>query len=130
MQAIICEDNKQDQFQLRRILESGGYDVAAAFENGRELMDWLKANPGKAHVIVMDLIMPVLDGYATLFEMIEEKMQYRVVIASVENSREVVTNLLQHGIMNFISKPLDRATVLEKINAVMLKAAPRLGKGA
>jgi CheY-like chemotaxis protein len=122
--AIICEDRKQDAFKLRQILESRGYNVVAVAENGRELINLLKTHRDTIDLVLLDIIMPVLDGYAAFTEIREERFPVRVIMMSVENSRAVIENVLHLGAAEYITKPLDRDIVLEKVDRAVSKKAP------
>ncbi|MEQ9367189.1 MAG: response regulator [Leptospirales bacterium] len=123
---IICEDKKQEAMKLRQILESRGYEILAIAENGRELMGLLTDEfKNKADFVALDIIMPVLDGYAAFTEIREAKLPVRVIFVSVENSRAVMENVMQLGASGYITKPLDRDIVLEKIDKALSTPAPK-----
>ncbi|MCB1175111.1 MAG: response regulator [Leptospiraceae bacterium] len=121
MSVVICEDNRKDQFELRRILESGHIPVLETFNHGRDLMNWLEANPGKAQIVLLDIIMPVLDGYAAFCEIQAKKLSVQVIFVTVENSRDVIRSLVDKGAAQYITKPLDRDSVIQKIRQVLAK---------
>ncbi|MCB1316374.1 MAG: response regulator [Leptospiraceae bacterium] len=124
MNAIICEDHKADAARLHRILESGGFHVVATFENGRQMMDWLLKHPNEAEIVFLDIIMPVLDGYAAFWEIREYKLNVRVVFVSVENSQSVIASVLKLGAQSYITKPFERESVLEHVNKAIKLPLP------
>ncbi len=123
-QALICEDKKQEAQRLRQILESRGYHVVDVAENGRDLLRMLEEHRGKIDFVMLDIIMPVLDGYAAFHEMIEQKHSVRTIFLSVENSKAVIESLLRLGAAEYITKPFDRDSVLQKVEKALTKKAP------
>lgn len=61
---LIVEDDAHIRATLLMLLESEGYDVAEAAD-GQQALDWLRAG-GKPDLILLDLMMPVLDGWQFL----------------------------------------------------------------
>ena len=122
---IICEDKKQEAMKLRQVLESRGYGVLAVVENGRELMKLLNGElKGKADFVLLDIIMPVLDGFAAFHEIRDGKIPVRVIFVSVENSKAVMENVLRLGASGYITKPLDRDTILQKLDEALSRKVP------
>lgn len=116
---IICDDQKLRVQEIRQILGSNPrYHVMETFANGRDVADWVKRNPGKADVLFLDIIMPVMDGYAAFFEIHAADPALKVIFISIENSPPLVKDLLSHGAAGFVPKPVDR----EKVNAAIVKA--------
>lgn len=116
---IICDDQKLRVQEIRQILGSSHRNqIVETFANGREVANWVKRNPGKADVLFLDIIMPVMDGYSAFFEIHQADPALKVIFVSVENSPPLIKDLLAHGAAGFVPKPIDR----EKINAAVAKA--------
>lgn len=63
---LIVDDDTGIRDLLEGLLEEEGYNVATA-RNGREALETLRARAGLGpHVILLDLMMPVLDGYGVM----------------------------------------------------------------
>jgi CheY-like chemotaxis protein len=58
---LVVEDDRSARDTLREVLEDAGYEVAPA-ANGREALERLRG-PWRAQVILLDLAMPVMDGW-------------------------------------------------------------------
>ena len=114
MNAVICDDNKSDATRLARIVESGNIHVVHTGENGRELLNYLRRNE-PVDLILLDIVMPVLDGYAAFHEIREHRIPARIVFVSIENSSQLVENVIKLGARGFITKPFDRERVLESL---------------
>jgi CheY-like chemotaxis protein len=59
---LVVEDDKDIRRNLKRLLESEGYTVDLA-ENGQVALDFLAAAVRLPSVIILDLMMPVMDGF-------------------------------------------------------------------
>ena len=120
---VICDDKKSEIIKLKQILESRRYKVVETFGNGRELVTWYKRRPDSADCILLDIIMPVLDGYAAFWELKELDPLPRVIFISVENTIGVVKNVIELGASDFITKPLQRDKILERVRKTLERLA-------
>ena len=66
-QVLIVDDDEDIRDTLKELLEDEGYEVACG-ANGREALDKLRAMQGQPCMIVLDLMMPVMDGWEFLRE--------------------------------------------------------------
>jgi CheY-like chemotaxis protein len=59
---LVVDDDRSIRETLRTILQDEGYPVMVA-ANGREALDRLEASPGPPSLCIVDLVMPILDGW-------------------------------------------------------------------
>lgn len=118
---VICDDRRIDAQQVAQILESRSYKVIHVFENGRQLVDWYAENKEDADLIILDVVMPVLDGYAAFWKLKEMKPFPRIVFLSVENSANVIKSVISNGAVDFITKPFKREVILDRIGKAVRK---------
>ncbi|MBM9501777.1 response regulator [Leptospira sp. 201903070] len=119
-QVLIAENSRFQAKQLAQILESEGYQVIGFAENGKELVKLFDQHR-LVDLITLDLNLPVMDGFATFFEIKEKGVLPRIVLVSEENTPAVLKYLIDEGAMDYIPKPVKREKVLEKINAAIKK---------
>jgi CheY-like chemotaxis protein len=62
---LIVEDEKESRDTLRELLELEGYRVETAV-NGQEALDALAAGGDKICIVLLDLFMPVMDGWQVI----------------------------------------------------------------
>ena len=62
---LVVEDEKESRDSLREILEFEGYQVETAV-NGREALDALDASGDRICIVLLDLFMPVMDGWQVI----------------------------------------------------------------
>jgi CheY-like chemotaxis protein/nitrogen-specific signal transduction histidine kinase len=64
VRVLIADDNDINREVARRILEAEGAVVVGQASDGQEAVDWLLAHPDGTDIVLMDVQMPGLDGYA------------------------------------------------------------------
>lgn len=112
---MIVEDDPDSSILIAQILKNGGFDTVHANNGAEALVLHEKTNPD---LVLLDLMMPVLDGWQTLRE-IRKKSNVPVIILTAANHRENVVPCLQDGADDFLTKPFFRAEVIERIKAVL-----------
>lgn len=112
---LVAEDNEMNQFLIKTILENNNYNVFIA-ENGLIACEELKSKPNFYSVILMDLMMPTMNGYEAS-EAIRNDIDKEIPIIAVSadvtsNVREKCTNA---GINAYVSKPYNATELLKVI---------------
>jgi len=119
---MVVENNEFQRKLLIQILESEAYEIVASAENGKQgLEKFMKVDP-PPEIVVTDLDMPVLDGYAMLYELNRKSTRPIVVFISEETTKGVMQDLISMGIGDFILKPIDRKVLLERLKKVIKTA--------
>jgi CheY-like chemotaxis protein len=110
---FIVEDDVDTREMLGRFLELEGYQVETA-ANGRQALDLL-ASGIKACVILLDLMMPVMDGWQFRREQISNKALADIPVIVVSAAgRDRVRDIDANA---FLSKPVDLEQLLQEITA-------------
>ena len=114
---LLCEDNELNQNLAGRIIHNFGFDLDIA-NNGLEGIEMLYKK--KYDVVLMDIQMPVMDGYQAT-RMIRETMKSDIpIIALTAHSLIGEQNKCrEYGMDDYISKPFKPAALLEKIQSVI-----------
>ncbi|MBW1808495.1 MAG: response regulator [Deltaproteobacteria bacterium] len=114
---LIADDSISVARQITQMLESfGGYDVIGHAKNGAEAVRLFKTvNP---EIVLMDILMPIMDGIQALRTIIRLDPYAKVVmISSMGGVSKKVEEAVRLGALNIISKPLEPEkfrTILEK----------------
>jgi CheY-like chemotaxis protein len=114
---LIVEDEEDSRESLREWLELEGYRVACA-ANGQEALDWLDTHGEERCVMVLDLFMPVLDGWQ-----VYERLRSRGKLPTLE---VLVTTSAPHKApagATVLAKPLDLDELLEAVRAAFSAAS-------
>lgn len=121
---LLAEDYPTNQFLVKRILNKNGFANVDIVENGREAVE--AYNVGNYDIILMDGMMPEMDGYEatrTIRASVRDQRKHIPVIAMTANAmvgdRE---KCLEAGMDDYISKPVDA----QKFMKLMAKWAPNL----
>lgn len=110
---LIAEDEKPMARALELKLINSGYD-AKAVHNGEEVIKELKK--GGYNLLLLDLIMPVLDGFGTLEKIKKEKIKIKVIVSSNLSQEDDIKKAKSLGAVDFFIKldtPLTK--VLENV---------------
>jgi len=117
---LIAEDQKINRQILRRLLSSE-YEVFEA-ENGREAFAQLKQHPDIS-AILLDIIMPVMDGYEFLRLFRASEYSSLPIIAITSEKDEISEQkALEFGAWDFVSKPYQPATLLTRLKNVITRS--------
>jgi PAS domain S-box-containing protein len=116
---LIVEDNKINQQIISEVLESRGIQ-SRCVNNGQEAVDYLESGE-PCGLILMDLQMPVLDGYEASKQIRNNHLyQHIPIIATSADSRlEVKIETLNHGMNDFIIKPIDQEVMVSTVTKWM-----------
>ncbi|MFK7700547.1 response regulator [Pseudomonas caspiana] len=102
---VICDDSNMARKQLLRALPAEwGVSVTQA-TNGLEGLDAVRRGLGE--VMLLDLTMPVMDGYETLAAIRKENLDARIIVVSGDVQDEAVRRVMELGALAFIKKPAD-----------------------
>lgn len=111
---LVVEDDTSIRELLVELLESEGFTVSAA-ANGLEGLKSLQAE-GSPDLILIDLMMPVMDGYSFRNEQLKNSQWAKiptVVMSAEANAKEKMKNF---NITAFLSKPVELDTILKTIS--------------
>jgi len=112
MRILVIEDESRIQAFLARGLEAEGYTVVTAVD-GREGLA-LAAN-GRWDLVVLDLLLPGLNGLQVLSELHREKPELPVVILSARGDVQTKVRGFDLGATDYVSKPFSLDELLARI---------------
>jgi CheY-like chemotaxis protein len=113
--ALVVDDKAENREVLRRALEKEGWQVSEA-ENGRVALDKVASEPPS--LILLDLMMPVMDGFEFVMEM---RRQYPsssipIVVVTAKDVTEEDRRRLNGDVVGLIQKGgLDRESLLARL---------------
>jgi CheY-like chemotaxis protein len=110
---VVVEDNDVTREGLAAVLRQHGFEAAVAC-NGQEALDLLQAGP-RPHLILLDMLMPVLDGWDFLKRVRKQGPHPSVpiiVATAIIPSREWVNSLGCQGVLH---KPIETGQLLDEV---------------
>lgn len=115
---LLADDEEDIKTVVRMFLEAQGFEVITAFD-GLDALD--KARLEKPDLILLDIMMPVLDGFEVCKRLKEGKHTagIPIVILSAAAHIDSVNRGLQMGAEDYIVKPFEPEKLYEKINEVL-----------
>jgi signal transduction histidine kinase/ActR/RegA family two-component response regulator len=109
---LYAEDGLDNQRLVRRFLERAGASCFIA-ENGQEAIDCIEQTEQPFDLILMDMQMPVLDGYAATRRLREMGIVIPIVAMTAHALSSSRDECFECGCDSFISKPLTSQTLIE-----------------
>ncbi|WP_347475380.1 diguanylate cyclase [Faecalibacterium prausnitzii] len=125
-QILLVDDSEMNRLILAEILQ-GDYRILEA-KDGRECMDALQAEAGDLALVLLDINMPVMDGFEVLKAMnanhtIED---IPVIMISSEDSDATIRRSYELGASDYVNRPFDARIVYRRVtNTIKLYAKQR-----
>lgn len=128
--ATMFDDSKEESILIvddlefnRNILREMMKDQYKIFEasNGREALEILEEHSTEIRLILLDIVMPVMDGKEFL-SIKNKNLMFRdiaVIIITAEEDTQMQLNMLESGVNDYITKPFIKESVLRRINNVL-----------
>jgi len=118
MKKIMVVDNEPDIVDLTRtVLEIGGYNVVPAY-SGEECLK--KIDEEKVDLILLDIMMPGMSGWDVFNKINKKSPDIKIAFMSVlEISDKRKQVLLDEGLVDYIMKPFDKDTLLERVDNIL-----------
>ena len=119
MKLLIVEDDLKTREYLSKGLSEQGYVVDAA-ANGADAVDL--ASGSTYDLIILDIMMPVRDGWWTLTELRRNKIESPVIMLTARESVESRVQGLTLGADDYLVKPFAFSELLARIKAIMRRS--------
>lgn len=107
---LVVDDEEVMRTTAKDILESVGYEVVLA-KNGQEALGIFKESPSGFNLVILDMVMPVMNGRDCFVELKKISPDVRVILASGFSRDEDVEKMKHEGLNGFINKPYHSAAL-------------------
>ena len=121
---LICDDERDIVAALKIYLEAEGYTTFAAYD-GREALDVLRRE--KIHLVLMDVMMPALDGIAATAKLREESNVPVILLTAKSEDTDKVLGL-NVGADDYVTKPFNPVELCARVRS-QLRRYMQLGGG-
>src|SRR3954469_6347275 len=121
---LVVDDDGDVRALVAELLTRAGYDVTQA-TNGREALKLFFDE--RPDLVLLDISMPELDGWATL-ERIRELSDVPVVMLSALGAELEKVRALRAGADDYVTKPFGRQELLARVETVLRRAPNRDGR--
>lgn len=110
---LVCDDDDAILESLRIYLDNEGYNVLTA-ANGIEALE--KVNKNEIHCIVLDIMMPQLDGLKTTLK-IREKFNFPIILLSAKSEDTDKITGLGFGADDYVTKPFNPLELVARVKS-------------
>ena len=116
---MVVDDDKNARLYIRTVLESNGYLVSSA-EDGEKALELLEKE--KIDLVVLDIMMPVMDGYEFTRILREGDSNLPILMVSAKQLPADKHKGFMVGTDDYITKPIDETEMLLRIRALLRRA--------
>lgn len=111
---LIADDEPFNVEVLEQALDETDYQIITA-ANGQEA--WEKIQSEQPDLILLDLMMPIMDGFAVLAKVKEDAMlrDIPIIIVSAEQDSKSVVKGIKQGAEDYLTKPINTAQFVHKV---------------
>lgn len=114
---LLCDDSRALRMLTAQQIDACGYELAGEAENGIRAVEQYQAL--KPNVVLLDLVMPKVDGKAALKRILELDPEARVVVLSSLGAQNDIEHCLRMGAKSYLQKPIDRDTLARVLAEVV-----------
>lgn len=113
MNILVCDDDKEIASAIEVYLKNEGYGVFKAYD-GIEALDTVRRE--EIHLILMDIMMPKLDGMRTTMKIREEKNIPIIMLSAKSEDYDKITGL-NVGADDYITKPFNPLELIARVKS-------------
>lgn len=118
---LVVDDSRVNRMTLVKVVETLGHSAVEA-EDGRVAIDLLRSHPEPPiDAVLLDLVMPELDGYETLRLIKEDEglATTPVIVVSGVDELESVVRIIRLGALDHLTRPVQPALLGARLNAAL-----------
>ncbi len=116
---LVVDDEEGIRNYLRTLLKLKGYEVTTV-SSGNEAIEYFGANPPPS-LILMDILMPNIDGIETLKRLRKSNKELPVIMLSCIGETRTIVEAMRSGATDYLNKPFEEA----ELEIAILKALDR-----
>ena len=118
-QLLIIEDEEPIRQGLADVFVFNGYEVDTAADGESGLK---KALGGGFHLIILDIMLPGLDGFSICNRIREVDRHLPIIMLTAKTSEEDIVNGLKLGADDYVAKPFSVRQLLARVEAVLRRS--------
>ncbi|MBW2011130.1 MAG: response regulator [Deltaproteobacteria bacterium] len=115
---LIADDEEHIIKVVRKMLEKMGYNIITA-GSGREAVAVYRENKDKIDLVLLDMIMPGMDGGKTFDRIKDINPDVKVLLSSGYSLKGEAEKILKRGCIDFIQKPYNMELISGKIKGIL-----------
>ncbi|MFR7479520.1 MAG: response regulator transcription factor, partial [Acutalibacteraceae bacterium] len=123
IQILVVDDEAKIRMMIRKYAEFEGFSVTEA-EDGMQAVTICRQDPRRFDLIVMDVMMPELDGFSAVRE-IRKVSQTPVLMLSARGEEYDRIHGFELGVDDYVVKPFSPRELVARVKAVLNRTMPR-----
>jgi CheY-like chemotaxis protein len=121
LRILLVDDCMENQFLFKRLLTRQGAEVTVA-DNGAEGLDYALENI--FDLVLMDIEMPVMDGYEAVAKLKYAKYSPPVVALTAHSKQEEILKISAAGFAGYINKPVEIKILIDLVQSLVAAGEP------
>lgn len=116
LRVIVADNNVQDRESKAKAMEEAGIEVLLVTGDGNKALDAIKKN--QPDIVVMDMILPGIDGIGILEELDRQELFRRpvIIIETALRMSHMVEEALKKGADYYMMKPISNRLLIQRMN--------------
>jgi two-component system, cell cycle sensor histidine kinase and response regulator CckA len=115
---LVVDDECLVRRAVERMIHRLGYDVSST-STGQEAVEEIAKHPGAYALVVLDLLMPGMDGKETFSMLRTISPGLNVLLSSGFNEVEKIDDLMRRGAAGFLQKPYEMSRLAEELHRLV-----------
>jgi len=115
---LVVDDEYNIRSMMKEIMEMSGLKVFTAGD-GRAGVDIYQQHKKEIDLIIMDMVMPIMDGRAAFNEIRKINPKQKIFIISGYSQREDLEDIMENGAVGFLRKPFQVKEIIEKVQEIL-----------
>ena len=124
-QILVVDDEEKIRTLIKKYAEFEGHQVTEA-ENGMRAVELCRREPDKFDIIIMDVMMPELDGFSAAAE-IKKTCSSPVLMLSARGEEYDKIHGFELGVDDYVVKPFSPKELMMRVSAIMNRVRPQGG---
>jgi len=116
---LIVDDASNITEMIQSVLETHGHEIAGVARNGIEAIEKYKAL--RPDVVLMDLLMPEMDGMQSIRKILEYDQKAKIVVVTALGRPALMKEAVEAGVVGFVTKPFE---IKRLLGAIEIANAP------
>lgn len=114
---VMADESQQTRDEFAKNLPSDRFNLVGLASNGKELLDMIR--DFKPEVVVMDLVLPELDGFAVMEKLKQEGIDTKILVHTSLSLNGFVNKAMKMGAKYYAMKPFDINLLIERISDIL-----------
>lgn len=116
---MVCDDSKFMQGVSEKLIKKMGHEVLVTATDGEQAVQTYLENWYDIDVVLLDVVMPVLDGLQTLKQILEINPFAKVIMVTSISNTSIVQGCMRVGAKDYVVKPFRLSEFVKTISDVL-----------